>query len=119
MSILDDVRRKYQPDASIQTGNHGADKTDKRASVGFVSKWIEHFDFHADDITPEERPVVMAMVEITRMRLLGEVPSHYTSTTTCRRCGEVPIFDGCPDSVEGCPWCWNRVQGLPMPGGVA
>jgi len=52
---------------------------------------------------------------ITRMRERGEVPSHYTATTECKFCGIVPIFEGCPHKVEGCPWCFNRVSGRPMP----
>lgn len=54
-------------------------------------------------------------LQITRMRERGEVPSHYTSTTDCKRCGTVPIFEGLPDKVEGCPWCFNRLKELNMP----
>jgi len=52
---------------------------------------------------------------VTRMRERGEVPSHYTAVTECRFCGIVPIFEGCPHKVGGCPWCFNRVSGRPMP----
>ena len=51
------------------------------------------------------------------MRHRGIVPDHYTATTTCKHCGPVPIFEGMPDAVNGCPWCFNRLEGLPMPGG--
>ena len=27
----------------------------------------------------------------------------------------LPIFEGLPDIVEGCPWCINRIKGLPVP----
>ena len=27
----------------------------------------------------------------------------------------VPIFQGSPSKVDGCPWCFNRNAGLPMP----
>lgn len=54
-------------------------------------------------------------VQITRTRERGEIPAHYTATTTCRGCGLVPIFSGVPETVDLCPWCWNRVKGLPMP----
>ncbi len=54
-------------------------------------------------------------IQTRRMREHGEVPAHYTATTLCARCGPVPIFPGCPETVLGCPWCFNRVQGLPVP----
>ncbi len=55
------------------------------------------------------------LVMITEMRHRGIIPDHYTSTTECKHCGPVPIFEGnCPES-DGCPWCFNRLQGLPMP----
>ncbi len=52
-------------------------------------------------------------IQTRRMREHGEVPAHYTATTTCKHCGPVPIFPGCPETVLGCPWCFNRVKGLP------
>ena len=55
------------------------------------------------------------LVAITKMRQQGQIPAHYTATTECRRCGVVPIFEGVSYKVDGCPWCFNRVKGLPMP----
>lgn len=38
-----------------------------------------------------------------------QVPPSYTSTTFCRGCKTtVPIFVGCPETVEACPWCHRR-----------
>ncbi|MFB3107361.1 MAG: hypothetical protein ACE1ZA_20905, partial [Pseudomonadales bacterium] len=54
-------------------------------------------------------------ITICRMRERGEVPSNYTSTTVCAHCGPVPIYPGMAERVLGCPWCFNRVKGLPMP----
>ena len=54
-------------------------------------------------------------VMVGRMRRRGEVPAHYTARTVCKGCGPVPIFEGVPDRIDGCPWCFNRVQGLPVP----
>ena len=45
----------------------------------------------------------------------GSVPDHYSATTECKCCGPVPIFEGCPPEVGGCPWCFNRLKGLPIP----
>ena len=52
---------------------------------------------------------------ITRMREKGQVPSHYSAITECKYCGTVPIFEGCPPKVKGCPWCFNRIAGRRMP----
>ena len=55
------------------------------------------------------------LVQTNRLRKRGEVPSHWTAETTCRHCGPVPIWPGCAPTVTGCPWCFNRLAGLPMP----
>lgn len=55
------------------------------------------------------------MVAIRKMRERGEVPPSYTATTICAHCGPVPIFPGVAEKVLGCPWCFNRVAGRPVP----
>lgn len=50
-----------------------------------------------------------------RLRERGEVPAHYTAVTVCEHCGPVPIFQGVPEKVAGCPWCFNRIRGLTVP----
>lgn len=55
------------------------------------------------------------VVATRRMRESGAVPLHYTAVTVCRRCGPVWIFPGAPNLVDGCPWCFNRAKGLPVP----
>ena len=112
MSILKQVIQQY---GNPETLEGLTDRTDKRASVGFVSEWLEGFEKNLADVTPEEVSVAMEMVAITRMRLRGEVPDHYTATTECKGCGPVPIFEGLPNTIRGCPWCFNRLKGLPIP----
>ena len=64
---------------------------------------------------PAQLKTFAEMLAIEDMRHRGIVPSHYTSTTKCRHCGPVPIWEGCPPNILGCPWCFNRVTGLPIP----
>ena len=64
---------------------------------------------------PEKLRTFAELLVIVEMREQGAVPDHYTATTECRRCGPVPIFEGVPTAVDGCPWCFNRFKGLPMP----
>jgi len=34
---------------------------------------------------------------------------------TCEACGPVWAWAGAPATVQGCPWCANRADGLPIP----
>lgn len=43
----------------------------------------------------------------------GKVPAHYTERATCNHCG--PIWLWFAGEVLGCPWCWNRAAGRPIP----
>ncbi len=52
---------------------------------------------------------------IKRIREDSSVPDHFTAITECKQCGPVPIFRGCPPKIIGCPWCFNRLKGLPIP----
>ena len=64
---------------------------------------------------PEQLKAYADMLAITEMRERGIVPDHYTATTECQHCESVPIFEGVPAMVEGCPWCFNRIKALPIP----
>lgn len=43
----------------------------------------------------------------------GKVPTHFTEHAICKHCG--PIWLWFAGVVQGCPWCWNRVAGRPIP----
>ena len=73
----------------------------------------EDWDEIAND--PEQLKAFCELLMIGDMRSKGIRPDHYTSTTTCKHCGPVPIWDGCQPEVQGCPWCFNRIKGLPIP----
>ena len=47
----------------------------------------------------------------------GVVPDNFTAITHCNSCGDVyvPPTLVSEDSVLGCPWCWNRMEELPIP----
>lgn len=66
-------------------------------------------------ITDAERAAVAYCEMVAREREAGRVPTSYTSVTTCAGCGLVYIFNGAPSHVDACPWCHNRVRGLPIP----
>ena len=68
---------------------------------------------------PEQLRAFAELLMIGEMREKGITPYHYTSETECKNCGPVPIWPGCPPQVNGCPWCLNRLAGLPMPNSFA
>ena len=112
MSILQQVIEEY---GISEIPKALTDKTAKRASVSSVSEWSELLENKDGELTEQEIPATIEMVAITEMRQKGVVPDHYTSTTTCKHCGPVPIWEGCPPKVLGCPWCFNRIKRLPIP----
>ena len=65
---------------------------------------------------PKQLKAFYELLMISDMRTQGIAPDHYTASTTCSRCGPVPIWDGCPPEILSCPWCFNRVEGRPIPG---
>jgi len=64
---------------------------------------------------PAQLKAFAELLMIAKMRERGIVPDHYTATTECEHCGPVPIFEGLPEKIKGCPWCFNRIKGLPIP----
>jgi len=72
-------------------------------------------DWEAIANDPKQLKAFYELLMISEMRERGQIPAHYTSTTTCNHCGTVPIFEGCLPEVLGCPWCFNRHKGLPIP----
>ncbi len=114
MSLLQQVIEQYG-DLSSEKPKAPTDKTAKRASVSSVSEWSELLENKNGELEDREIPVATEMVAIVEMREKGVVPDHYTAKTECKHCGPVPIWSGCPPQVNGCPWCLNRLAGLPMP----
>ena len=53
---------------------------------------------------------------IVQIRESGGVPDHYNFVTNCRKCGDVPVYEGLPRAIEQCPWCMNGHTSPPLPG---
>ena len=53
-----------------------------------------------------------ALVERREMAQ-GKVPIGYTERATCEQCG--PVWLWFSAEVLGCPWCFNRLSGRPIP----
>lgn len=54
-------------------------------------------------------------IHTRRLRTRGEVPPDYTHACECAGCGPVWLWPGTPARVLGCPWCFNRAAGKPIP----
>ena len=105
-----DVLRANKPQllATLQARTYeGLTLDDLKAVAG--QDWL---DIRQD---PDALKALARSIQTRRMRERGEVPRHYTSTTVCCHCGLVPIFRGVGTYVQGCPWCFNRTKGLPIP----
>jgi len=50
-----------------------------------------------------------------RQRERGQCPPHWTEHCECAGCGPVYLWPGSPARVLGCPWCFNRSAGSPIP----
>ncbi len=100
-----DILRK--PGAECISQDHGLTLADLTLSAGLDWPEIEN--------DPATLEALARAIQTRRMRERGEVPPHYTSTTSCAHCGPVPIFLGASERVLGCPWCFNRIRRLPVP----
>ena len=92
-------------------------KKEKRALIQSLKTIKRKAGADWDEIAndPAQLKAFAELLMIVEMRKKGEVPSHYTAITECKYCGIVPIFEGCPPKVKGCPWCFNRLKGIKTP----
>lgn len=70
-------------------------------------------DWRSGQISSESLVAFARALVERRLMDQGKRPSYYTARATCRQCG--PIWLWLPANVDGCPWCWNRVNGVPIP----
>lgn len=125
MSILDEVYKQY---GVSETSEPPTDTTDSSQSVSSVSEGVSPFEPEIDDLEQEagddwhqmsadeqQIETFRYLVRTARQIRAGVIPESYTSTTNCKNCGEVPVFQGCPPEVLSCPWCMNGVKGLLIP----
>lgn len=85
-------------------------------TIDDLQRALSEDDFHDSQLmTPKGLEALAHTVRATRMREAGEIPPGWTAITTCRHCGPVPIWEGCPPEIQGCPWCFNRLAGQPIP----
>lgn len=62
--------------------------------------------------TASVRAFALSLIERREMNR-GIVPPDYIKKASCKHCG--PIWLWFSGAVQGCPWCWNRISGDPIP----
>ncbi len=116
MSLLDQAYEKYAH-AEVPVRDVKNPVSEAKESRSTQSELQERAgpDWEEISADPAKLKAFAELVMITDMRHRGVVPDHYTATTNCKHCGPVPIFEGNWPESDGCPWCFNRLRGLPMP----
>jgi len=101
-----------------------------RSRVVSVDKWSKQLRESPDELRraaeddwsevsndPAQVVAFADSLAIVQIRESGGVPDTYTAITNCQTCASiVPIWQDCPPQVRECPWCFNRLMGLPIPG---
>lgn len=66
---------------------------------------------------PEMFDAFADAVSSTQLMQQGIVPENFTGRINCKGCGLVPVDPSLvgSGSILGCPWCWNRAYGYPLP----
>ena len=62
-------------------------------------------DWQSVKNNPEQLGALVSAYETNQQLQAGITPSWYTKTVQCKACGDVKLWEGCPDEVLGCPWC--------------
>ncbi len=106
--------------------NFSTEKTDKKLHSDFVlkhgisiQKLRGFLDEDWDDYKDSFESLELWADLLFKNSLIrqGKAPDNFTDITHCNSCGDVYVppalvNDG---NVLGCPWCWNRKEGLTIP----
>ncbi len=114
MSLLDQALEKYAEVPVREVKNPVSEAKVSRSTQSELQERAGP-DWEEISKSPEQLKALAELIMIEDMRHRGIVPDHYTATTNCKHCGPVPIFEGGWPESDGCPWCFNRIKGLPMP----
>ncbi|EKE00838.1 MAG: hypothetical protein ACD_21C00266G0001 [uncultured bacterium] len=99
--------KKLHSSASIL--NHGISTQELREFLG------EDWSDYKDD--SESLALWADLLFKNRLIEQGIAPDNFTAITWCNSCGYIYVPPELTNggNVLGCPWCWNRVKGLPIP----
>lgn len=74
-------------------------------------------DFEDIKNNPEAIKSIAILITDTNLRQHGMIPASYTVKAHCDGCGDVylPSSLASDHILAGCPWCFNRVNGIHIP----
>ena len=72
-------------------------------------------DWIAVSSDPGQLQAARHIVATAKTIQAGVVPKHFNQVTNCSFCGPVFVYRGFPKNTQSCPWCRNRLKGLPIP----
>ena len=72
-------------------------------------------DLDRGTLTQREMTCFAKALAARQIRDAGIAPTNYTQAAECDLCGPVWLWAGAPPTVMGCPWCFNRLAGKPIP----
>jgi len=101
MSLLDKALKKY--------AHHDLQPNDDEPREIVGDEW------GGISSDPKQLEALRYTAQVVRQIRAGVRPEYWTANTECKHCGPVLIWEGCPPKLQGCPWCFNRIKGLPIP----
>ena len=98
-------------DKALAAATHGLPISPEEVHAALAPEDIA--DWHKGKINAETLVAFTRSLVQRREMEQGKVPAQFTERATCKHCGPVWLwFSG---EVLGCPWCWNRATGKPIP----
>jgi len=85
-------------------------------SLEYLNKFLgDDWDDYKD--SPEALELWAELLFKNRLIKQGLAPDNFTAITHCNLCGDVYVPPALVNGgrVLGFPWCWNRIEGLPIP----
>jgi hypothetical protein len=101
------VKTSNTEDDSYSPELHGLTLAELEAEAADDWQEIQH--------NPGQLEAFAHAVQTRHMRESGLRPLHYTQRAECAHCGPVWLWEGAPDNVSGCPWCFNRATDVRIP----
>ncbi len=85
------------------------DTSDEKLKEALEDDW--------DEVSNDPAQLEVARRWVTEAKQVanGIIPERYTQTSDCKYCGPVMVVEGYPLQANNCPWCMNRIKGLPIP----
>lgn len=82
--------------------------------VGYCDNWSleemeEMFQYALKSFSLEE---AINSYQTTLERQARLIPTHYTKSVHCKGCGDVTLWESCPEKILGCPLCLDQLANV-------